>query len=126
MSNQVGGPADHIDQTYTVNLSSEDRDGVWRLRVRDADAGDVGYINNWGLTLDVPGQALCTNTNNTDVPIPDMNTAASTLLFSGCVGKASATSTVEVHIVHTFRGDLVVVLFARTAPRTHPYPPIPQ
>jgi subtilisin-like proprotein convertase family protein len=37
---------------------------------------------------------------------------SSPITISGCTGNASATSTVEVHIVHTFRGDLVVDLVA--------------
>ena len=35
---RAGGSADNIDQTYTVNLSSEQRNGTWRLRVQDAAA----------------------------------------------------------------------------------------
>ncbi|HEV8562450.1 MAG TPA: M14 family metallopeptidase [Actinophytocola sp.] len=51
--------------------------------------------------------------NTTDVPIPDNNTAVSSpITVSGATGNASATSAVEVHIVHTFRGDLVVDLVA--------------
>jgi len=34
-----------------VNLSSEPRNGAWRLRVQDAAAIDTGYINSWTLTL---------------------------------------------------------------------------
>ncbi|HCT78269.1 MAG TPA: hypothetical protein DGT23_17170, partial [Micromonosporaceae bacterium] len=37
--------------TYTVNLSSEARNGTWTLRVQDAEANDTGYINTWTLTL---------------------------------------------------------------------------
>ena len=46
-----GGSADNLDQTYTVNLSSEARNGAWKLRVRDAAAADTGYLNSWTLTL---------------------------------------------------------------------------
>ncbi|MDT5025764.1 MAG: carboxypeptidase [Micromonosporaceae bacterium] len=35
----------------TVNLSSEVANGIWKLRVQDAAAGDTGYINSWTLTL---------------------------------------------------------------------------
>lgn len=51
LHNRAGGSADNIDTTYTVNLSSEVRNGLWRLRVQDAAAADVGYINSWTLTL---------------------------------------------------------------------------
>jgi hypothetical protein len=51
LHNRTGGSADNIVQTYTVNLSSEALNGTWNLRVRDAAAGDVGYINNWSVTF---------------------------------------------------------------------------
>ncbi|HEY0636788.1 MAG TPA: proprotein convertase P-domain-containing protein [Pseudonocardiaceae bacterium] len=49
--NRSGGSADNVNQTFTVNLSSEARNGTWRLRVRDAAGADVGYINSWSLSL---------------------------------------------------------------------------
>jgi subtilisin family serine protease len=51
-------------------------------------------------------------TNSNPVPIPDLSTATSTITISGCTGNASGSSTVEVHISHTFIGDLVVDLIA--------------
>jgi subtilisin-like proprotein convertase family protein len=51
LHNRAGGSADNIDQTFTVNLSSEGRNGTWRLRVQDAAALDTGFINSWTLTL---------------------------------------------------------------------------
>ncbi|WP_308167709.1 trypsin-like serine protease [Catellatospora tritici] len=51
LANRTGGSADNIDQTFTVNLSSEARNGTWRLRVQDAASADTGYINSWTLTL---------------------------------------------------------------------------
>ena len=49
--NRSGGSADNVDQTFTVNLSSEVRNGTWNLRVQDAAAIDTGFINSWTLTL---------------------------------------------------------------------------
>lgn len=49
--NRTGGSADNVDQTFTVNLSSEVANGTWNLRVRDAASQDTGYINSWTLTL---------------------------------------------------------------------------
>jgi subtilisin family serine protease len=55
----------------------------------------------------------CSGTNGTDVSIPDNNTNVfSNITISNCNRNASATATVEVHIVHTWRGDLVVDLVA--------------
>ncbi|GAA1338603.1 S8 family peptidase [Saccharothrix algeriensis] len=51
-------------------------------------------------------------TNGADVAIPDVSTVTSSVTFSGCAGNASATSGVEVHIKHTYRGDLVIDLVA--------------
>jgi subtilisin-like proprotein convertase family protein len=51
-------------------------------------------------------------TNNADLPIPDLSTVESSITITGCPGDASASATVEVHIVHTWIGDLVVTLLA--------------
>jgi len=57
--------------------------------------------------------AGCTGTNGTDVAIPDAGAAvSSSITISGCGRAASSTSTVDVNIVHTYRGDLVVTLVA--------------
>jgi hypothetical protein len=51
LHNRTGGSTDNINQTYTVNLSTEVANGTWRLRVRDAAAFDTGFINTWTLNL---------------------------------------------------------------------------
>ncbi|MEU4639143.1 S8 family peptidase [Micromonospora sp. NPDC023814] len=51
LHNRSGSSADNINQTYTVNLSAETRNGNWTLRVQDAASGDTGYIDTWTLTL---------------------------------------------------------------------------
>ncbi|MFI6566749.1 M4 family metallopeptidase [Streptomyces sp. NPDC050534] len=43
--------ADNVQQTYTVNASSEVANGTWKLRVQDQAAQDTGYINSWKLTF---------------------------------------------------------------------------
>jgi subtilisin-like proprotein convertase family protein len=111
LSNRQGGGGDNIDQTYTLDLSSESRNGTWRLRVQDAAASDTGFVNSWNLHLGST-PAVCTATNGSDVTIVDQSTVESTVALTGCTGNASATSTVEVQIVHTYRGDLFVSLIA--------------
>jgi subtilisin family serine protease len=60
-----------------------------------------------------PPPAGCSGTNPTDVPIPDAGAAVtSSITTSGCARNASASSTVEVHIKHTYRGDLRIDLVA--------------
>jgi secreted trypsin-like serine protease len=49
--NRTGGSADNVNQTFTVNLSSEVANGTWNLRVRDAATADTGYIDSWTLSL---------------------------------------------------------------------------
>jgi alpha-tubulin suppressor-like RCC1 family protein/subtilisin-like proprotein convertase family protein len=63
---------------------------------------------NFALTV-TPG---CAATNNTDLAIPDGGPpATSTIVFEACANPPDLTSsTVEVHIVHPRRGDLVLDL----------------
>ncbi|CRK59432.1 Aminopeptidase Y (Arg, Lys, Leu preference) [Alloactinosynnema sp. L-07] len=52
-------------------------------------------------------------TNDTDVAIPDGGAAVtSSINVSGCAGNAPSGTPVEVHIKHTWRGDVVVDLVA--------------
>jgi subtilisin family serine protease len=70
------------------------------------------FVNNGGAQPPPPPPG-CSATNGTDVSIPDAGAAvSSSITISGCNRNASATSTVEVHIVHTYRGDLVIDLVA--------------
>ena len=46
-----GGSADNINQTYTVNLSSEALNGTWNLRVNDNANADTGRIDSWSITF---------------------------------------------------------------------------
>ncbi|MFE1500895.1 M14 family zinc carboxypeptidase, partial [Streptomyces albidoflavus] len=60
-----------------------------------------------------PTPAGCHGTNAADVAIPDAgNAVTSSINITGCTGTASATSTAEVHIDHTYRGDLTLDLVA--------------
>ncbi|GGS20229.1 S8 family peptidase [Actinokineospora fastidiosa] len=116
LHNRTGSSADNINQTYTVNLSSETAAGTWKLRVQDVATNDTGYLDTW--TLDTkattgggtPG-TCAPATNGTNVTIYDNATAESPISLS-CSGTASATSKVDVSIQHTFRGDLVIDLVA--------------
>ena len=52
LHNRTGGSQDNINQTYTVNLSSEGRNGTWRLQASDlAHPNRTGFIDSWTLTL---------------------------------------------------------------------------
>ncbi|WP_369373372.1 S8 family serine peptidase [Promicromonospora sp. Populi] len=110
----TGGAADGINTSYPVNLSAESANGPWRLRVRDTQPGDTGFINSWALHLDPPTSPppVCAGTNTTDVPIPDNTTINSPITLSSCPGNGSASAQVRVDITHPYRGDLVVRLVA--------------
>ncbi|MDA5285733.1 S8 family serine peptidase [Streptomyces sp. NPDC054904] len=47
--NRAGGSTDNINQTYTVNASTEVANGTWKLRVNDNAGGDTGKIDSWSL-----------------------------------------------------------------------------
>ncbi|MFF9849730.1 M28 family metallopeptidase [Streptomyces litmocidini] len=51
LSNRAGGSADNINQTYTVNASTEVANGTWKLRVQDKASVDTGYISGFKLTF---------------------------------------------------------------------------
>ena len=114
LHNRTGAGTDNINQTYTVNLSSEPANGVWKLRVADMASQDTGYINSWTLNTGggTPPPVCAPQTNGTDVAIGDNTTVESPVTFANCSGNASATSTVAVNIVHTYIGDLKVDLVA--------------
>ncbi|MDQ0604474.1 Zn-dependent metalloprotease [Streptomyces canus] len=48
--NRTGGSADNVDQTFTVDASTQPLNGTWTLRVQDRASIDVGYIARWQLT----------------------------------------------------------------------------
>ncbi len=41
--------ADNVIGSANVNLTSEAKNGTWKLRVRDMWAGDTGYISSWSI-----------------------------------------------------------------------------
>jgi len=43
--------ADDVDATFPVDLSAEDANGAWELRVRDWYGQDTGHIDSWTLDL---------------------------------------------------------------------------
>ncbi|MFE7504772.1 S8 family serine peptidase [Promicromonospora sp. NPDC057488] len=108
----TGGGAHDLKGTYTLDLSGETADGVWRLRVRDTQPGDTGFVDSWALDLDPRQQDVCEGENTTPVPIPDNATVHSPITLTPCPGNASGAAQVGVDITHTYRGDLVVRLVA--------------
>ena len=114
LHNRTGGGTDDVKATFTVNLASTAANGTWRLRVTDQAAPDVGTLNSWALNTGGGGAPVspCRATNGTDFSIQDNTTVESPITIAGCAGNAPVTSIVEVHIVHTYQGDLAVTLIA--------------
>jgi len=51
LHNRTGGSTDNINATYTVDLSSEPKNGTWRLNVSDNAGSDTGTLNGWSITF---------------------------------------------------------------------------
>ncbi|WP_244945152.1 M4 family metallopeptidase [Couchioplanes caeruleus] len=97
--------------TLTISTSASTPSGSYPITV----TGTGSATHSVTYTLNVTGGpgGNCTGSNGTDVTIPDAGAAVtSTITISGCGRNASATSTVAVNIVHTYRGDLVIDLVA--------------
>jgi subtilisin family serine protease/subtilisin-like proprotein convertase family protein len=108
-----GGSADNLDLTTTLDLSGEVANGDWRLRVEDDFVIDTGYIDSWTLNLSSPPATPgCTGSHPGSLLIPDLATVNSAIVISGCARNGTATSSVTVHILHEYVGDLVITLVA--------------
>ncbi|MFD9573263.1 M28 family metallopeptidase [Streptomyces sp. NPDC059982] len=90
------------DTTANINDTALDR---------NADAIAYAVWNLGAATPVPPGKSF---ENTADVNIPDSPAAAVTspITVSGVTGNAPATTKVDVNIVHTYRGDLVINLIA--------------
>lgn len=80
--------------------------------VRNAGAGTVNRLLDTTANGPTPPPSVCQPlTNGTDVWIPDAGpSVTSSITVTDCARKASATSTVQVHVKHPYRGDLVIDL----------------
>ncbi|MGQ0837569.1 proprotein convertase P-domain-containing protein [Actinokineospora sp.] len=95
--------------TATITTAASTPAGTYPVTIT---GGAASATRSTTFTLTVTAVGGCAGTNGTDVAIPDNATVNSTIAISGCTGNASATSTAEVHLRHTYIGDLVVSLIA--------------
>src|SRR5690606_40888544 len=51
LHNGSGGSTDNVIGSWTINASSVQANGTWKLRVYDRYNGDTGYIDEWSLTF---------------------------------------------------------------------------
>jgi hypothetical protein len=106
------GPAEvTAGESATVTVSATDAiaTGTYPITLTGRSPS-VAHSTTFALSVNSPPG--CNGTNDTDVAIPDNATVQSTIDLSGCTITPSSTSAVEVHIVHTYIGDLVVSLLA--------------
>jgi subtilisin family serine protease len=96
--------------TLTISTSANTPAGTHQVTVTGT-AASGSRSATFALTV-TGGGGNCSGTNGTDVAIPDAGAAVFSDIAVTCGRNASATSTVEVHIVHTYRGDLVIDLIA--------------
>jgi subtilisin family serine protease len=84
-------------------------------KIRNAGAGSPNRLlfTDHGIVPPPPPPGCGTKTNGSDIPIPDAGVAVgSAVQVLGCAGNAPADLKVEVHIKHTYRGDLRIDLIA--------------
>lgn len=84
---------------------------AWDAVSVPAQSGEPGAPSGCGGT-EPPPPSGCSGTNGTDFAITDNATTESPITIAGCSGNASASSTVAVSIVHTYRGDVALDLVA--------------
>jgi subtilisin family serine protease len=80
--------------------------------VVDPRAGSPNELLYIGTDFDPPPPPICSVTHDADTPILDSNEVDIPVRINRCARPASDSATVEVHIRHTCRGDLVVSLLA--------------
>ncbi|GIJ49530.1 hypothetical protein Val02_64160 [Virgisporangium aliadipatigenens] len=95
--------------TLTIATSASTPGGTYPVTITGTGSSAVKTAT---YTLTVVGAPGCSGTNSQDYTISDNSTVSSPITINGCGRAASAGSTAEVHIVHTYRGDLVVSLIA--------------
>jgi hypothetical protein len=97
--------------TLNISTSASATPGIYTLTVTGT-AGSTSHSAAYKLAI-TGGGGGCTGTNPDDVQIPDAGAAVtSSITIAGCDRNASWWSKVEVHIKHTYRGDLRIDLVA--------------
>jgi len=97
--------------TLTIATSASTPTGTFPITVT-ADGANADHTAS--LSLGVGSSSCVPVTNGTRLDVPDYPGAAvtSTATVGGCARNASGTTKVEVHITHTYVGDLVIDLLA--------------
>ena len=99
--------------TLTIATTASTPNGTSQVTIT-ADGASTDHTATYALTVGTAPPACSAVTNGTRVDIPDSPGAAvtSTNTVANCARNASATAKAEVHITHTYIGDLVIDLLA--------------
>jgi len=99
--------------TLTIATSASTPNGTSQVTIT-ADGASTDHTAQYALTVGSAPPPCSAVTNSTQLNIPDYPGAAvtSTNTVTGCTRNASSTTKVEVHITHTYSGDLVLDLIA--------------
>ena len=99
--------------TLTIATTASTPNGTSQVTIT-ADGASTDHTATYALTVGTAPPPCTAVTNATRVNIPDSPAPAvtSTNTVANCARNASATTKVEVHITHTYIGDLVIDLLA--------------
>ncbi|ATE57410.1 S8 family peptidase [Actinosynnema pretiosum] len=107
----------HVAGAVAVYLAANQTATPQQVRDALVEAATPGLVTNPGAgspnkLLRVIGEPAVPPTgcrgvvNDEDVAVPDLGSATSSITISGCAGRAGASSSVDVRVKHTYRGDL--------------------
>jgi subtilisin family serine protease len=98
--------------TVTFSTSASTPSGTYPVTITGTGPSAT-HTTSFGLTVTGGTGGGCSGSNGTNVNIPDTGANVnSPITISGCGRAPSTASTIEVHIIHTYRGDLVINLIA--------------
>jgi Zn-dependent metalloprotease len=96
--------------TVTITADGTAGHGITQIPITGTAASSTRSVP---LTVTVDSTPGCTATSTTPVAIPDRATVTSDITLTECgIAAPSATSDVDVHLTHTYIGDLVITLLA--------------
>jgi subtilisin family serine protease len=111
----VGGAALYLAANPTASpaaVQSAMKANATPNKITNPGAGSPNLLLYTGTGTVTPPNPCAAVTNGTNYTISDNSTVSSPLTVAGCTGNGGAAATVEVHIVHTYIGDLVVDVVA--------------
>ncbi|GAB3154543.1 M28 family peptidase [Amycolatopsis sp. NPDC004378] len=97
--------------TLTITTSASTPTGSFPVTVT-ADGANADHTATFSLGIGSSSCAAVTNSARLDIPDYPGAAVNSTNSVAGCARNASNATKVEVHITHTYRGDLVIDLVA--------------